>query len=271
LKKSKREHIETYIFGPDLLSKEQKIVIEKWLDSDAELQAIAQWYSDFKKEIQFVEKGKSKVRPKLPKIHLFPSTTPKRKKHTFTLAAKTSAVKKRKAGFYTLRTFISEENKVLVRVLRDDDSGMVQIHAISENIESDDIAMLRVPGINDLMISEPGGIFFLKLDHLSDDEVTNWESCTLFLSMDRADLLMNRETGNIYLDTHRTDKEKLSISIAEEGLCIKVSIKTEQDYRINKVVVSDGEKGYLLLTENETVEIPRSVIKNRLTSLFFFN
>lgn len=271
MKKSKREHIESYIFTPELLTLNQKREIEEWLESDEELRAIASWYSDLKKEIRFVEKSKAKVRPKSSSIQLSPSSGVKRKKHTFTLAAQTSALKKKSAGYYTLRTFVSRENKALVRVLRDPGEGRVQIHAISENIEPDDIAMLKVPAISDLMISKPGGIFYPKLTYISDEDVKNWESCTLFISMDRADLLLNVETGTIYLDTHRTDREQLSISLSDGESHLNVSLKTEQDYRIDKVVLSDGEKGYLMLPENNAVQIPKSLITKRVTSLFFFN
>ncbi len=271
LKNSKREYIESYIFTPDLLSEKQKKEIKEWLESDKELRRIAEWYSDFEKEIRFVEKNKAKVRPKSSRIQLSPLASAKRKKHTFTLAAQTATVKKKKAGYYTLRTFVSEENKALVRVLRNPGEEKMQIHAISENIEPDDIAMLKIPDITDLMISKPGGIFFPEAGHISDDDVKNWESCTLFISLDRADLLLNSETGTVYLDTHRTDKEQLSISLSEEESHMKVHLKTEQDYRIKKIVLSDGEKGYLLLPENNAVRIPKSLIRKRVTSLFFFN
>lgn len=271
MKKSKKEHIESYIFTPSLLSKEKKREIERWLESDEELRAVADWYASFKKEIEFVEKSKTKVRPESSEIQLFPSVSVKKKKHSFTLAAQSTNFKKKKKGFYNLRTFVSEENRALVRILRNLDEGKVQLHAISENIEPDDIIMLRIPGITDLMISKPGGVFSLNSNRLSDEEVMNWDSCTLYLSLDRADLLFNPETCSVYLDTHRTDKEKFSLSIKEEESCVSVHLKTDKNYRVGKVVVSDGEKGFLLIAENDVVYIPRSVIKNRLMSLFFFN
>ena len=271
MKKSKKEHIETYIFAPDLLSKEKKLEIEQWLKESEELRAVAAWYSSFKKEIRFIKKSKSKKRPASSKIEVLPAPVVKKIKHSFTLAAKTPEAKTGKAGIQTLRTFISEENKAIVRVIRENGGNRVQIHAISENIESDDIAMLRIPGVAELLISKPGGVFSLGDEQFSEETVRNWDSCTLFIPMDRADLLLNPDTGRLFLDTHRSDKELLSVSISEEKFLVKVHLKCEEDFYIDKVIVSNGEKGYLFLINDDVIDLPRTFINNKITTLFFFN
>jgi len=271
LDKPKKVHIETFIFAPNLLSKEKKVEIEQWLLNSNELHAEADWYTAFKNEIRFVQKSKSKKRPKSSNIELLPAPVVSRRKHSFTLAAKTPAPGKRMAGIQTLRTFISEENKALVRVIRDHDENSVQIHAISEHIDADDIAMLRVSGVTNLMISKPGGIFMLKSGQYSDEMVKKWDSCLLSIPMDRADLLLSSNSGRVFLDTHRSDKEQLSVSITEEENLIKIHLTCNKGFRVEKVVVSDGKKGYLLLIHDNVIDLPKSLINNRLTSLFFFN
>jgi len=271
LKKSTKEHIESYIFTPNLLSTEKKREVEELLKESDELRALADWYRSFKNEIRYVEKSKSKKRPESSKVDLLPAPVIKKKKHSFILAAKTTSTYKSKSSLLTLRTFISKENKALVRVIRDSDSSQVQIHAISENIDSDDVAMIRIPGIPDLMISMPGGIFLPRKGQYSDDMVKNWDSCMLYIPMDRADLLLNPESGKVYLDTHRSDKEQIMVSITEEADQIKIHVKCFKDFRVDKVVVSDGNRGYLMLMNQGYVNLPKSLIKNRVTSLFFFN
>jgi hypothetical protein len=271
LKKLTKEHIESYIFTPDLLSKEKKLEIEQLLKESDELRAVASWYRLLKKEIRYVEKSKSKKRPESSRIKLIPSKVIKKKKHSFTLAAKTVSAHKRKPSLLTLRTFISEENKALVRVMRNSDESQIQVHAISENIDTDDIAMIRIPGVSDLMISKPGGVFLLKKGQYSDEAVKNWESCTLYIPMDRADLLLQPQTGNVFLDTHRTDKEQLSLSILEEADQVKIDVECFKDFQVDKVIVSNGQKGYLLLVNEGQINLPKTLINNRVTSLFFFN
>jgi hypothetical protein len=271
LSKSKTEYIETYIFAPDLLSREEKIEVELWLRESDALRAVADRYSAFKKEIRFIEKSKAKKRPENSRIKLFPSKVVKKRKHSFTLAAKTPEVKTGKSGIQTLRTFISEENKAIVRVIRENDENELQIHAISENIDFDDIAMLRIPGVTDLMISKPGGIFLTESSQFSDEMVKKWESCMLFIPLDRADLLINPETGGVFLDTHRSDKEKFFVTVSKEESLIKIHFNHTGDFDINKVIVSDGERGYLILMNDNVIDLPGSLIKNGLVSLFFFN
>ena len=270
MKKSTKEHIESYIFTPNLLSTEKKREVEELLKESDELRAVADWYRSFKNEIRYVEKSKSKKRPESSKVDLLPAPVIKKKKHSFILAAKTTSTHKSKSSLLTLRTFISKENKALVRVIRDSDSSQVQIHAISENIDSDDVAMIRIPGIPDLMISMPGGIFLPRKGQYSDDMVKNWDSCMLYIPMDRADLLLNPESGKVYLDTHRSDKEQIMVSITEEADQIIIHVKCFKDFRVDKVVVSDGNRGYLMLMNQGYVNLPKSLIKNRVTSLFFF-
>lgn len=271
MNKSKTEYIETYIFAPDLLTKEQKTEVEQWLrDSDA-LRALAERYSAFKKEIHLVKKSKTKKRPESSRVMLLPAIVEKKRKHSFTLAAKTPDAKTGRAGIETLRTFISEENKAIVRVIKERDENRVQIHAISENIDSDDIAMLRIPGITDLMISKPGGVFSLASGQFSDAMVKKWESCMLFIPLDRVDLFINQDTGGLFLDTHRSDKEKVSVSVSKKESVIKIQLKCAENFHVDKVIVSDGERGYLLLMNDYTIDLPESLTKNRLLSLFFFN
>lgn len=271
MNKSRKEYIETYVFAPDLLSQEEKIEIEQWIRESETLRAIAERYAALEKEIRFIKNSKSKQRPERSEVELKPSRIIRKRNFSFTLAAKTTKTKTGRFGMKTLRTFISEENKTIVRVIRENDEPQVQIYAISEKMDSDDIALLRVPGVTDLMISKPGGVFLLASSQFSDDVVKSWESCMLFTPVDRADLLINPSTGGIFLDTHRSDKEKLSVSVCDKETVIEIHLEQKGNFRADKVIVSDGKKGHLLLINENIIELPKSLVKGGRICLFFFN
>ena len=265
------KHIETYIFHPEELTPGQKSEIEKYIEENEEIRILAGWYRELREQIDAVEQTKKRVRPGSSAIELTASAREKRKKYVFRLAAKTPAKYTKQLSLKTLRTFISEREGTIVRVLNSEGDSAIHIHAISEKIAADDMVLLMVPGLKELLISKPGGIFELKASTIVPDVIQSWDSCTLFVPVDRLDILVDEQNGNVFLDSHQTNKDELNIAFEEKAESYELRLTTSGGYSIQKVVASCDGKGFLLEIEREVVEIPKSIIKGRLTSIFFYN
>ena len=265
------KHIETFIFHPEELTASEKLDVEKMISENEECRMLADWYGELKREIDAIERQKKKDRPSSSAIEMVANEQAKRKQYTFRLAAKTPAENNKRMALKTLRTFISKEEGAIVRFLQGEHDSDIQIHAISEKIAPDDVALITVPGLDELLISKPGGIFELESSPLVSDKIQSWSSCTLFVPVDRLDILVEEHTGNVFLDSHQTNKDELDIGFEEKPECFELHLTTSEDYTIQKVVASCGGEGFLLGIESEVVEIPKSIIKGRLTSIFFYN
>lgn len=260
-----------YIFHPEELTAEQREAIQESISESTEMQILANWYKELKQEIDTVDQRKKKVRPVSSAIELTSNEYKKRKQYTFRLAAKTPAEPKKRAALKTISTFISKEEGVIVRFLKSDEDSDIQIHAISERIALDDVALLTVPGLRELLISKPGGIFELNVSELVTDDIRNWKNCTLFIPTDRLDLLIDEHSGDVFLDSHQTNKDELTVTLEEKPTCFLLHVETSERFSIQKAVASSGGKEYLLGIEKTVIEIPKSIMQGRLTSVFFFN
>lgn len=265
------KYIETYIFHPEELTPGQRSEIEKIIRENEEMRILADWYRDLKQEIYIVEQTKQKVRPRSSAIELTASVREKKQQYVFKLAAKSPSQHKKRRALKTLRTFVSTQESAIVRVLKSEDDSGIQIHAISERIAPDDLVLLTVPVFKELLISKPGGIFEPSGVSLSANDIREWDSCTLFVPMDRLDLLFEEHSGRVYLDSHQTNKDELTVVLEDKPGYFVLHLETSAGYNIHKVVAGSGGKEYMLGLEGARVNIPKSIIKGRLTSIFFFN
>jgi hypothetical protein len=148
--------IETFIRYPESLTDEKKRVIRKQINVDPEAGDYYRWFKSFYCAFEVLstkEKPEEKTEATITLIPLEKDAGSERS--LFVLAAQSSETNG--AAIETVRTFASEEHRMILRALHYKNKNEVRIHVLSEQIEKDDVVLFDIPEKNFLLVTSPGG------------------------------------------------------------------------------------------------------------------
>jgi hypothetical protein len=171
------DHIEKFIRYPELLSEKEKEDIQKAITNSAELKRLAVWFQKFYDDLEELEQKHSSHT-----VHLRPlknSGIQSQKDSALILAAKSPASKKR-VPLETLVTYASEEQQIIVRLLRDNMSNHYRVHLLSgEDPTANEMHILTLNEHDiDFVLDATRHLSFQPNDQLAG---INWESTSLSL------------------------------------------------------------------------------------------
>lgn len=217
-----------------LLSQEDDQWIRKWVEYDEDIQKLANWFKKFYATFNQIEASKEK-RPDIPSaVHLTPRKTTPSLPNFFMLAAQIPATEINGTKLKTVKTFVSDTHKTILKVLLDERNQQLNLHVISNYVGRDDIVLLGVNTEDQLLVSEPGGSFHFPViktnsEPGSDSEtdillkkITDWTRCQLYLAVDKIRLYKDSNTEEINFDTTelRRDRQALNLTCTNDELQI---------------------------------------------------
>jgi len=259
--------IEQYIRFPEQLSPDVIQMIETALEENEELALLADWFSRYYQLVD--DSGRiSPARP--PLIELVPMKVAESKQRSiFVLAAKTE--NPNAEDIETVRTFVSDRYRTLMRVLYDRKRNLTRIHVVSDHVGEQDIVLIYFPD-NDLhLVSKPGGKAEVPVEQIGKELVETWSSCRILLPMLRSKINHLSPEFNGYFP-------------ADSGGGIS-TIEVEQDEdEVNIMIDSEDSSpgpGILLLhskdestlwrIRNNRATLPSDKVHDRELTLFFYN
>lgn len=273
MSKPTEKNIEQYIRFPSELSGEEKTWIEEWVKKDQEIRALAEWYKQYYKNVDQVEKDRGMFDAEKPvNITLNPYNRPQKiASNVFVLAAQTPAVDRRKANLRTIRTFVSEEHKTLIRVLYDSGKNYSKLHVISEFVDEDDIVLIEVlDDEHTLMVSDLGGTFMIPDRKISQENIKDWNRCELHLPVSKIRVFKDLKTGTLNFDSSSSmfEREDLKLNVTEDELQIEVNSKAK--IIPDKVVVYTDNQSKIWPVEMGSCSLAADMFTDSVSSLYFF-
>jgi len=214
-------HIETYVRHPEQLSRQERNWIKHWIEKDNELSLLYNWYRGFYGRVDAINSEKSRRADKPAVITLKPFENNVVKKNHFVLAAETETASK--SAFQSFRSFTSDDEQTLLRVLHNRDNQSIRLDIISEHLDEDDIVMIETSDTKKLLISEPGGKLELAESELSKQEITDWQQCHIHLPVLKIFLYKDRETGAITYSLNHNESENVELVIGQNQIRITFS------------------------------------------------
>nr|BDD47194.1 hypothetical protein 5 [Balneolaceae bacterium] len=232
------EHIEKFVRFPDSLTQTEKKEVRKAISNSQELQDLANWFRSFYKELDDIGKaGKKHVISLVPFQHHSDTNA---KHHPLILAAKSK--KRKRDSLETLATFVSKEERTVVRVLYKHSEEKYQIHLIREGEpEEDELFILSVNGITDFVIDKRRHITF---DSSSKLDAIDWENITLSL---------RSPIGFFKLGSQELNKEIFGKPLLKNGFQIEQKKDDQSNSIMVKKSVSTKEITRILI-ERESAE-----------------
>jgi hypothetical protein len=259
--------IERYIRFPEQLSPEDIRRIENALEENEELSLLADWFSRY---YQLVDDSVRKTTVRPPQIELTHMKMVESKQRTmFVLAAKSEGAKME--SIETVRTFVSDRYRTLMRVLYDKKRNLTRIHVISDHVGNQDVVLIYFPDDNLHLVSQPGGKAVVPEEQLGKDQVKTWSACRILLPLLRSKI-------------NRLDPEFCGYLPADSGGGISTIEVVQDENEVSIITGSeDGipESGILLLyskdestlwkISNNRATIPCDKVHNRELTFFFYN
>ncbi|MDX1641905.1 MAG: hypothetical protein R3220_09430 [Balneolaceae bacterium] len=265
------KHIEQYVRYPSQLSREEKAWIEEWIDKDNEIHLLVKWFKEYYAEVNKVESRKNKPKSVPPVIQLKPFEKKSKISNGFILAAQTPVSGKKRSALKTVKTFVSNEHKTLIRILHDDHEKQTKFFVISEFVDDDDIVLMNVSEEQSFFVSRPGGTFIVSDQRISEKKIMDWSTCRLHLPLAKMDVFRTPETGELNIDSTGINREKYEISfeVVEEQLHIVTDFGA--DIIPEKLIVYSNEDSTFRTINNGKCSISLTDLKNPHSVLFFYN
>lgn len=268
--KPTEKHIEQYVKYPSEMSREEKIWIESWVQKDKEIHLLIDWYKEFYAEIDKIERDKNRPKSVPSVIHLTPFQNRSKFSNGFILAAQTPVSRKKGSALKSVKTFVSEEHKTLIRILHDNDERKSKLFVISEYVEKDDIVLINVSEEQSFFVSQPGGTFVISDQTISKDKITDWSQCKLYLPLAKMIIFKNIETGEINIDLSSLDKVKKEINFEVIGDKLNIAADFGDDKLPEKLVLHSKDQSTFRFIEEGKCSIPLTDLKTTNSLLFFY-
>ena len=187
------------------------------------------------------------------------------------LAAQTPVTERNEKNLKTIRTFVSEEHKTLIRILHNSSRDQSKLHVISEFVREDDIVLIEIQDSeNSVLVSEPGGTFVISYQNFSQDTIKNWESCELHLPISKIRVYKNSDRDTLNFDTSEAyfKREELGIDRAEEKL--HIMFNSSEGENPDKMVIYNGAKSSIWPIEDGNCLIDIQDLSETVTTLYFY-
>lgn len=274
MKKPTDTHIEKYIAYPSELTSAEKEWIQKWIDKDREIRLLADWFKLFYRTAGRIEKSRELAGLQKPtSIELKPLiNTTTFSSGVFVLAAQTPVSEKRKANLKTIRTFVSEEHKTLIRILHDSSKNRSKVHVISDYVNEDDLVLIEVLDENKvIMVSDLGGTFVIPDQKISINTIKNWARCELHLPVSKVKVFRDQATGSLNFDSFESDREMYELHVSVDGTQLSISFHENEKNTPKKLVLHNGNQSSFWPIEEGRCSVPTEKFSDSGSCLFFFN
>ncbi len=260
-----------YIRYRDKLTQSEIEWIEKSLSEHEELESLANWFSLLYKHVDRfkpVDHIRWSSRPR--SIELLPMPIKERSGlNRFVLAAQSASP--RKSYIESLKTFASEKDETLLRILKMEEKGIARFHLLSEHLSDEEVALVYIPDERIYLVIHPGGKLDIPFNRLGNDVIKAWNRCSLMLPVFRSNLNFNTLSDKGYIvassETGIMDTIDMSRSRSEVELELPVYAEAETP----KLLLVYSSAGVTLWgIENGIVRIPEKYLANQ-QSLFFYS
>lgn len=258
--------IEQLVINPQSLEVNEIDDVKRHLEECAECRDIYNWLKDFYFEwhkfssssISVPEQVTSFVNQIFTEdpyvIELKPLINfPKREGHGSRLVVLAAqSVRKGHDRFNLVATFVSEEKKVLLRILEDQHTGLLNLFVIRQVGEKQGIALIHIPSLNlELLTNAKGKVSFKPTQKITAE---NWEQITAFLYLPIARISLDLGTDHNRHREWQMELEKFTvhITIQDDLFSVRISNLSKELKQISKVVLesSGGKNQILHLSEN---------------------
>ncbi|NBC65889.1 MAG: hypothetical protein GVY07_09585, partial [Bacteroidetes bacterium] len=209
------KHIEQFVQNRSNLSEKEQEWIQHWIQKDEELRLLAEWFQVFYDTFEEIESTKERPNYLPPVIKLKPAShKSKSSRNVFVLAAQTPVTGRGKKTLKTIRTFVSEEHKTLVRILHNSAKKHSKLHVISEFLQDDDIVLIDAGDQNNkTLVSDPGGTFVIGDDEFPENTIKNWQKCELHLPISKVRVYKNDDQDTLNFDTTEAHFEREELKL----------------------------------------------------------
>lgn len=271
MNKPTENSIEKYVRYPSKMSREEKARIKEWIEKDEEIRLLTEWYREFYNEIDDIKTQQNRPKPVPPVIHLSPFKNQSRYSNGFILAAQTPVSRKKRSGLKTIKTFVSEEHKTLIRILHDDDERQSKLFVISELMNEDDIVLMSARDDRSCFVSSPGGMFIIPDHEISKERMTNWSQLKLYLPVAKIHVYRDQDTGNINIDTSAVDKNHQQISVATANEMLEISTDFGNEVSPQRLVLKNQHQSLFHIMKDGFFKIPIPDLMESNSVIFFYN
>lgn len=258
--------IEIYVRYPERLTGDEVRYIEEILQADDELALLADWYSRF---YSIADDPEGPTPEKPISIELEPAWYPEtRNRNTFVLSAQT---KRQKRGIESVKTFVSERYRTLMRVLYDKEKKMTRIHVVSDYVDEKDIVLLYIPEEDLHLVSRPGGKLEVPEEQVDKKRVEDWSACRILLPVLRAQIRQRHTDGDRFIAAD-AGGETETIEIRQGEGTVEIICDMEEGLAKPEILLLRTEADATLWRiKNGRAEVPEEKFKNHDLSLFMYH
>ncbi|MCC5907265.1 MAG: hypothetical protein JJU13_13720 [Balneolaceae bacterium] len=260
--------IELFVKNPVKLSREERRWVREWVESDEEVRLLAVWFKEFYNLTEEIKQNSERKERKPSIIHLKAVSNQFNTANNFVLAAQTTVAKNKHKS---IKTFISEKYKTLIRVIYDDVKLRSRLHVISQYLNEKDIVILKLEDNLNFFISKPGGILEISESVIPKEKITDLEKCSMHLPILKIDLFRDSITGNITYTSDSADKVGFShiMEISKDEIKIDVE-NISNTCKPDKIVLHTGGNSSLWLINSGFCRLPVEKLKSSNSLLFFY-
>lgn len=266
------KHIEMYVLNRSELTDKEQQWIQDWIQKDPEIRLLAEWFERFYSEVDEINSQKDQPEDIPPVIQLKPfQNRNSYSSGVFVLAAQTPVADRKRKHLKTIRTFVSEKHKTLIRILYDSKKNLSKLHVISEFVQEYDIVLIEVNDVDHtLMVSDPGGTFIIPDNEFSEDSIRDWNECELHLPIFKIKVFKDSKTGALNFDTigSNIERDEFQIDISENEL--KLDFDGSDEMIPDKLVIFADHCSSIWPITNGNCSIEHEKISAPETRLYFY-
>lgn len=266
------KHIEMYVLNRSQLTDKEQQWIQDWIQKDPEVRLLAEWFERFYREIDEIASQKNQPEHIPPVIQLKPFQNKNSySSGVFVLAAQTPVADRRRKHLKTIRTFVSEEHKTLIRILHDSKKSLSKLHVISEFVQEYDIVLIEVNDANHtLMVSDPGGTFVIPDKEFSEDSIRTWNECELHLPIFKIRVFKDSNTGALNFDTSGVNMERDDLQIDVNETELNLEFDGSDEMIPDKLVIYADQSSSIWSVINGNCSIEHEKISAPETRFYFY-
>ncbi|MDZ7720161.1 MAG: hypothetical protein U5K72_15205 [Balneolaceae bacterium] len=266
------KHIELYTLNRSSLTEEEIEWIEEWIQKDSELRLLAEWFQLFYKKVDQIESVQERPDHFSSVIEL--ESAPQKSKNSggiFVLAAQTPVADRSKKSLKTIRTFVSDEHKTLIRILHNRSKNQSKLHVISEFVDEDDIVLVEVQDREKTtLVSDPGGTFVIPDQKFPENAIKSWNKCELHLPISKIRVFKDDKDETLNFDTTESYFEREELTLFNDGDELQISFKGSSERNPDKMVIYSGEKSSIWPVKDGKCSVEIQNFSGTVSSLFFF-
>lgn len=266
------KHIELFVLNRSSLTEEEAEWIEEWIQKDPEIRLLAEWFQLFYKKMDQIKSIGERPDHFSPVIELEPA--PQKSKYSggvFVLAAQTPVAERSKKNLKTIRTFVSDEYKTLIRILHNSSKNLSKLHVISEFVQEDDIVLIEVRDREKtILVSDLGGTFVIPDRKFPESTIKDWNACELHLPISKIKVFKDDQHNTLNFDTTEAYFGREELTLHKYGDELQITFDRLSETIPDKMVIYSGEKSTIWPVKDGTCSIDIQDFSEPVSSLYFY-